>query len=146
MAGNPLVDQGVLNRVRGSVVWSGFPALNVTAPYLGKDGIGIAFEGDGSTTTGTMTGVVQSLEPYVMVTLKIGLLRTQPLANAYKKQWELNALLGACTVRTDSKTLSTYPLLNCAIQGVGEMSFNGESPTYAAMIRGYYLLNSSLFG
>src|ERR1700742_4394296 len=101
MAGNPLVDQGVLNRVRGSVVWSGFPALNVTAPYLGKDGIGIAFEGDGSATTGTMTGtmtgVVQSLEPYVMVTLKIGLLRTQPLADAYKKQWELNALLGACT-------------------------------------------------
>ena len=39
MAGNPLIDQGVLNRIKGNVTWNNFPGLNVTAPFLDKDGI-----------------------------------------------------------------------------------------------------------
>ena len=36
---NNLVLQGVLNRLRGSVVVADAPELNVTAPFLGKAGI-----------------------------------------------------------------------------------------------------------
>ena len=41
MAGNPLIDQGVLNRIRGSVQWADFPGLNVTAPFLDREGINL---------------------------------------------------------------------------------------------------------
>ena len=42
----PLIQQGTLNRLRGSVVYSTNATLNVTAPYLAREAISIAFEGD----------------------------------------------------------------------------------------------------
>ena len=47
-SGNPLVPQGLLNRVRGSVVFPAFSTLNVTAPYLAADGISLDIDEDGT--------------------------------------------------------------------------------------------------
>ena len=145
MATNPLVDQGVVNRLRASVVWASFPTLNVTPAYLGEDAINMALEGDASTQIPTMTGAVQSPEPYMAVAITINLLRTQPLADLYKKQMEKTALLGDCTVRPDATPLSPYPFYNCSIQGVRELNFGGRSAGWIVTCRGYYLVNSDLW-
>jgi hypothetical protein len=144
--GNPLIDQGVLNRVKGSVTWTNFPGLNVTAPFLDKDGINLRKEGEASVQHGTMTGVVQSPEPYMPVSVVIALLKTQALAEAYKAQMEDSVLLGPGTVYPDVTTgLSPYSLYNMSIQTVGELLFNGTTPIFAVTCRGYWVINNSLF-
>jgi hypothetical protein len=142
---NPLVAQGTLNRLRASVIWANFPQLNVTAPFLHKEGISLALEGDVTTYIDTMTGGVTSPEPYQRANLTLTLLKTQPLSALYKQQLELSSLLGNGTVRPDSSTLPPYALVNCAIRSVRELRFSGEDAAWAVSVGGYYLVNSNLF-
>jgi hypothetical protein len=145
--GNPLIDQGILNRIRGSVTWANFPGLNVTAPFLDKDGINLRLEGAASSQHGTMTGIVQSPEPYMPVSVVIALLKTQLLSDSYKVQMETNSVLGPGTVFPDvSNGVSQYSLQNMAIMSVGELLFNGTTPIFAVTCRGYYTTNNQLFG
>ena len=146
MASNPLVDQGVLNRIRGTVTWANFSNLNVTAPFLDKEGINLRLEGEASLQHGTMTGLVQSPEPYMPISVVISLLKTQSLSDAYKSQMEANSVLGPGTVYPDVTTgLSPYALLNMSIQSVGELLFNGTTPIFGITCRGYYIVNNNLF-
>lgn len=148
MAGNPLIDQGVLNRLRANVVWALFPGLNVSPSFLNKAGIRLALEGDASTQHDTMTGRVQSPEPYMGVTLTINLLKTQPLSEAYKSQVEALAILGQGTVYPDVNTgLSPYQLQNMAIQQPGtDLSFAGDEPGFPVVLKGYWVINNSMWG
>src|ERR1022692_3711344 len=121
---SPNIPQGLLNRVKASVVWPAFPNLNVTAPYLGKEGVRLALEGESTVFLPTMTGAVTSPEPYMMISLIMNLLKTQALADAYKTQMETTAQIGDGTVYPDisSGGLSSYSLVNCAIEGVRELN------------------------
>lgn len=143
--GNPLVDQGSLNRLRASVVWTNTPTLNVTAAYLGRMGVSLALEGASTLFLPTMTGVVTSLEPYMMITITIHLLKTQQLASLYKAAMETNSLIGDGTVRPDvqSGILAPYLVANCAVEAVRELSFSGDNADFAVTVRGFYLLNSA---
>jgi hypothetical protein len=146
MAGNPLIDQGVINRILGAVTWNNFPGLNVTAPFLDKEGINLRKEGESSLQHGTMTGLVQSPEPYMPVSVVIALLKTQKLSDLYKSQIELNSVLGQGTVFPDVSTgLTPYALYNMSIQSVGELLFNGTTPIFAVTCRGYWPINNNLF-
>lgn len=142
---NPLIAQGTLNRIRASIVWNDFPQLNVTASYLGKDGISMSLDGDATGTIETMTGVVQSPEPYQRVTLSVHLLKTQALSNAYKAQMELATILGEGIIRPDAKTLSPYPISNAAIATINPLKFDGTDAGWVIMIRGVYYVNSSIW-
>lgn len=145
---NPLIDQGSLNRISASIVWADFPQLNVTAAYLGKEGIRLALEGNATDYFGTMTGAVPSPAPYQICTLTLNLLKTQPLGNVYKTQFESNCVLGYCTVYPDIPTgtgIGLYDLYNVVLETVREMTFAGEDPTYVVTCKGYYLVNSVLF-
>jgi hypothetical protein len=142
---NPLVQQGTLNRILGSVVWQNYPALNVTAPFLNREGIRLALDGDATRFLPTLTGAVTSPEPYQMITLTINLLKTQGLAGLYKSQMELATVLGDCVVRPDTKVLPPYDLINCALESVRELAFSGEDAGFSVTVRGYYSINSSLF-
>lgn len=142
---SPLILLGSLNRLRASVVWNDFPSLNVTASYLGKDGISLALDGESTAFINTMTGAVTSPEPYQMITLTLNLLKTQGLAGLYKSQVETSALLGNGVVRPDSVALPAYDITNCAIESVRELKFSGEDAGFAVTVKGYYLVNSSLY-
>lgn len=143
---NPLVEQGTLSKIIGSIVVPNFPSLNITAPFLGKSGIGLTLEGETVTMIPTLTGTATSPEPYQMCSVTAELLKTQNLSDLYKKQIELLALIGDITVRPDSKTLSPYPILNCGINSVAPLTFNGENAGFLITIKGYYNINSSLYG
>lgn len=143
--GNPLVDQGTLNRLRASVVWPDHPELNVTPAFMGKDMIGLSLDGEATAFHETATGAVTSPNPYQVATLTIALLKTQPLANAYKARMELLALLGNGIVRPDSSILTPYPLVNCSIESVAPQKYSGENADFVVTIKGYYNINSSLW-
>lgn len=145
MAGNPKVAQGGLNKVAGSVVFTDFPDLNVTASNLGKAGISLALQGNMVELIGTMSGTVTSPEPYVQAELVINVLKTQGVAEVYKEQWEDNAVIGGLVVTPDASTLSTFELVNCAIMTVQELSFAGTDPVMQVRIQGSYEVNNSLW-
>ena len=144
---NPLLAQGVLNRLRASVVWAGLDTFNITPSFLGDQAIRLALEGEATTFIGTMTGAATSPEPYQMVTMGVHLLKTQNLAELYKRRMESNSLLGDCTVRPDvmSGGIGVYQLTNCAIRNVAELDFGGKDAGYRITIGGVYLINSSLW-
>jgi hypothetical protein len=145
MAGNPLINQGTLNRLRGSVVFASNATLNITAPYLSKEAISIAFDGDAGLLIPTLTGGVTSPEPYQMATVTIHLLKSQSLSNVYKKQIEANVNVGDVSVITDSAALGDYALSNCIIKGVRDITFDGVVPGFVVTIAGIYNINSNLW-
>jgi hypothetical protein len=147
MASNPLIDQGTINRIRASVVFASFSNLNVTAPFLHKEGVSLALDGESTTYLPTMTGAATSPEPYMMVTCTIGLLKTQSLSAQFKAQMERLSTIGAYTVYPDvSAGLPTYQIQNGSISSVREMKFNGEDVGWWVLLRGYYIINNDLFG
>ena len=146
MAGNPLIVQGTLNRVRGSVVVPSFPTLNVTNGYLGKLGVRLAIQGDATQFIDTMTGMVTSPEPYLPAVVTIHLLRTQNLGALWRSQMEnQTAVLGQVSVVPDATTWPSYDFTNCAITSIGEMPFDGTDPGYVIAIRGTYPINANMF-
>lgn len=142
---NPQVVQGQLNRLLGSVVYADFPALNVTAPYLSKEAINLAFEGETNLLIGTMVGAVTSPAPYIFATATIHLIRTQALAQAYKDQIELNTTMGSVSIVTDSTNLNAFQLNNCVLESLQEVQFDGLQAGLIVRLRGVYSTNSSMF-
>lgn len=142
---NPQIVQGTLNRLLASVVYADHTALNVTAPYLAREAISLAFDGDTATMINTLTGAVTSPEPYIYGTVTIHLLRTQGLSNAYKTQIETNTNMGSVTVYPDSTALSAFQLSNCILQSIQEVTFDGSQAGLIVRLRGVYQINSALF-
>lgn len=145
---NPLISQGVLNRSKASVIFTAFPQLNVTAPYLGRAGVSMSFAGPANTSLPTMTGVVQSPELYRPISLRINLLKTQSLAAAFQAQEETSVLLGEAMVRPDVSAtggIKPYPLFNVAIEGVSDLDFSGQDAGYMVSLSGLYYVNNLLF-
>ena len=96
-----LVQQGSLNRLRAHAVFSQFPSLNVTADYLGPEGIDLEFQSEPTDFPPTMTGLVTSPAPYVTANMRMQLLRTQGLAGAWQNQSYQTTVLGNATLHTD---------------------------------------------
>lgn len=142
---NPRVPQGTLNKLRGSVSFTDHPELNVTASFLGEEGISLDFEGDASGYAPTMTGAVPSPNPYMLATVTMHLLRTQSLANQFKEQVEDTTTIGDLSVTTDTSTLDAYYLENCTLLSPREVAMNGKDPNYTVMVKGTYPINASLF-
>ena len=142
---NPLVPQGTLNRLRASISFVSFPGLQITASFLGKEGIALAFDGVVTTPLDTMTGVVQSPEPYQRVTVSAHLIKSQALANNFKSQIELNSLVGDFVVRTDAGSMGPYQVSNGAINTVNPLKFDGSDAGWTLMLSGIYYVNASLW-
>lgn len=142
---NPLVQQGTLNRLRGSVVFSDNPNLNVTAPYMAREMITMSFENDAGILIPTATGGVTSPEPYQMCTVTMHILKTQALSGTYKAAFEANTNVGDFTVIPDAATLPDYQIHNGVLLGIDSMTLDGGQPGFAVRVKGLYYTNSDLF-
>lgn len=140
-----LTPQGTINRVRGSIVFGLFPQLNITASFLGTEGISVNFSTKATDYIPTMTGAATSPAPYQIMLISAMLLRTQPFADLWKTTVELSSLLGDITVRTDAAPLSPYIYTNCALDNVGDIKSDGKTIAYMIHIIGTYSINAALF-
>lgn len=134
-----------MNRLIGSLLWTSFPQLNVTPPYLGEPGIGFRRASPATSRFKTMTGSVLSGEPTQEIVLTLNLLKTQPLSQLYEAQIQTLTALGNCVLRPDVTTLGPWYLQNCSIDDVAELEFSGKVPGYVVTIGGYYIINSTLW-
>lgn len=142
---NPAISPGNLNLTLTSVTIPAFSSLNITTPFFGKGFARLALEGEMTRHLPVAVGVVMSPQLYLLATLTVNLVKSQNLANLYKQQWELNTLLGAVTVRTDSSVLSAFDLSQVGIVDVRELTFNGDEADMILTLRGQYYINSSVW-
>ncbi len=140
------VQQGTLNRLRGSVSFPANSSLNVVPAYLAKDMISITFVGEVTHAIPTATGYVTSPEPYQMVEVGIHVLRTNGLGDIYKKQIELLSTVGDFVVRSDTLAFSDYNISDGSIKSVEQLKYNGEDAGWMIHLQGSYAINSSLYG
>ena len=147
MPADPRVSQGNLNRLRATLLWSDAPELNITPSFLGQGGLSISFDGEATGRIPTMTGIVNSPEPFQGVTITANLLKTQSLAAAYETRKQNNTLIGGGTLRADVQGggIGPFELLNMSVSNVREISMNGGDAGYVVTLGGYYLINSQLW-
>ncbi|KWN80870.1 hypothetical protein WM24_23845 [Burkholderia ubonensis] len=127
------------------MVVQSLPNLNITSPFLGKEGIRLALEGESTAILQTMTGTATSPEPYMIASVTAAVLKTNGLGAQYKAQMEQNSVIGQITVIPDTSALPQYTLYNCAIESVREMPMDGTDATFTVTIRGYYVTNNNLW-
>ena len=143
--GNPLVPQGFLNRVRGALSVTDVPALNVTASYLGKDGISMRPDNAATDIIPPMTGTVGSQTPYQQVTVTVHLLKTQGLGASYQQRFATDTALGEVVITPDATTFGNFTLLNCYLLNFNELPFNGMDAGYVVTIGGYLTTNDNMW-
>lgn len=142
---NPNIPQGSLNRLLAAVNFAAFPGLNVTSPYLAKEGVSIAFEGKAAMQIKTLTGLVNSPEVYREAVVTINLLKTQALGAAFKAQEEVDSSIGDISVIPDSIALGSYQIIGCVLEGVTSQNYDGNQPGFQITLRGAYQVNSTLW-
>lgn len=145
---NPIIPQGELNRLRGTVQYATFPELNVTSSYLAKAGIGLRRTTAATDTIDTMTGFIVSPAPYQHFEIMIHLLYTQPLANQYEQQFLTDTSVGGVTVRLDVAIGSPspiYQLSNSVLMNVGDFRIDGTNGEYSVTLHGIYYVNATLW-
>jgi hypothetical protein len=136
---------GVLNRLRASVTYQDFPELNVNSGYLTTEGIRLAIEGNATDLLPAMVSLVSSPAPYLAATLTMSIIRSTPVAERYKLQFEDNTLMGLVTIWPDTDALTSFTLNNVALESIREMAFAGMEAGIVISARGYYIVNSGFF-
>lgn len=142
---NPMVAQGSLNKVRAHIVVPAYPTLNISPSYMGDDGFTLDIDEDMVRQIKTMTGLVNSPEPYVEATCTINLLRTQALSLQWMQQAENTAQIGRIVAHSDSAAFTGRTVHNCSILKVQPGRMNGSTATVDAIIRGVYYVNNSMW-
>lgn len=145
MATNPMIPQGVLNRVRPNIVFPGFPGLNITAPYMGRQMARIEFEGSFVTKIPTGTGSVNSPEPFVFATVTVELLRTQALSSNWLAQIQDNSNIGSLTIHSDAAPFQPIALSNVTANMLNPGPFDGSNPGVTLSLRGEFYVNNNLW-
>jgi hypothetical protein len=146
MAGpNNLVRLGSLSRLIGSLTFGNLPQLNVTAPFLGREGIRHNLNGDITQFLPQMVSQVQSQEVYIPITLTVPIVKTTAVANLFKRQWESDSNLGDCTFRSDSSSLDVFDFYDCGIAHYDGTDTSGTNAVIIVTIGGTYYVNSDLF-
>lgn len=142
---NPNIQQGNLNKVLTAVYPADFPALAITAPFMSRSMARIAPEGAAVNQIATGVGVVNSPEPFQFVTITVGLLRPQALANAWWQKLQEDGYIGDVNVHGDSGALDVVTVNDVSIQNIDFGAFDGQDPTVNLTLRGIVQINSVLW-
>lgn len=140
------VQPGVpLNRLRASVVVPNYPALNATAANMGSEFVAVGWQDDFALLIPTATGAVESDNPFVMGTITVSLLKTQPLSAAWVTQAQSESGVGNVTVYPDASSFPAFTFNSCVIQRIEPSAYNGRDPVVRVSLHGVFYVNSALW-
>jgi hypothetical protein len=145
MATNPNLFPSNLNRIRGSVLVPGNSSLNITASYLGKEGIVIAPQSPVVTQMQGLATIVNSEEPYQLVQVTAMVMKSLALSAAYINQIQQSPTIGTITVTPDTSVLPQFTLYNCAIVNWNQISMAGTQPDFAIVFQGQWNVSNDLW-
>jgi hypothetical protein len=112
---------------------------------MGAGGATISWQGPATTFINTLTGRVPCPEPFQPCQIGVHLVRSQVLANQWEQQRITLSMIGDVLLYSDSANLPPYSVSNCAIENVGELTFNGKSAEYYVTMGGTYSMNNALW-
>lgn len=142
---NPLITQGNLNRVRVHIVVPSFPTLNIASSYMGPSFASVSFEGPFVEQIATATGIINSPEPYVMMNVNVGIIRTQPLAAAWLTQLQATGVLGNVVVHSDTSAFPAITSGNTSVREYDPGAFDGKEGVLRLTLRGVFYPNNNLW-
>ena len=142
---NPNLIPSPLNRVRANVAIPSSTNLNVTASYLGAEGISVSFQGNVATQLMGLTSTINSEEPYVPSQIRISLVKSLALAGAWINQIQNAPTLGTVTIQSDTAQFPQITLYNCVITNVGDVSMAGKQAEFQITISGYWSVSNDLW-
>ena len=142
---NPSISQGNLNRIATHVVVPSYPALAVSAGYMGKQQAQVTIEGPSTTQIPTATGFTNSPEPFVMAQVVINLLRSQSLAATWFAQFQSQCYLGNVVTFSDSTVFPSITIPQCSIIDFDPGPYDGQDPTVKVTVKGIFYVNSMLW-
>jgi len=142
---NNSIARGVLNRIKCSVVVPSYPSLNVIPANMGRSLARIAFNGQLVNQIPTGTGLVNSPEPFVMATITIALLRTQPIAAAWFSQIQLDSNIQDATIYSDTSTFPAIALQSVVASHMDTGPFDGTSADFQLVLSGAFPVNSAMW-
>lgn len=143
---SPLPQFGVINRLITSLTWEKAPDLNVTAAFLAHGMIRFSREGEATDYIPVAAGAIPSVNAFLMISLTLDLIKSQPLAARYEARLVSNSLLGSGTVRPDVREgIQPIDLYYMSIARPDELAFDGSSASYPVTLRGYMPINNDLW-
>ncbi|QDH14154.1 hypothetical protein E3E12_08080 [Formicincola oecophyllae] len=145
MASNPNTNQGMLNRLRGSVTFPEAPHLDVTSDFLTPDGIKVSYTSNVADRLETMTGTVSCPHAKQSVKVEIHLNRALAIANVYQKQIAKDASVGLMVIQSDSPVLDDIKVQNASITKCSDEANNGSQVDWAVTLEGYIIVNADLW-
>ena len=146
MAGvNPLITQGLLNRVITAIHVPTFPQLNLSAPYMSKSMVNLTFDGPFTDQIETATGIVNSPKPFVMGQLVLSVLRSQAVSGLWILQVQTASYIGSVTTYSDSTVVPSVILANCSITDIDPGAYDGTDPTTKVTVKGVFYTNALLW-
>jgi hypothetical protein len=145
MATNPLLVPGNLNRIRGTILVPNNTALNITAAYLGKEGIVVSPQSAVVTQMQGMTTIVNSEEPYQIVSVTAAIMKSLAMSAAYLDQIQNSPTLGTITVTPDTSVIPSFTLYNAAITNWSQISMAGIQPDFTVTFSGQFMISNDLW-
>lgn len=145
MPGNPQVLLGSLNKLRANLKFTSNPSLNILPSYMNQAGLTVGFEGQATNYSEVYVGVVPSPNPFILVTIRFGVLKTQALGPLWKAQVESNTLIGDFVLRPDVQGFPAFNFTNGFIMNPDEIAMNGSNPAFGISLKATYSINSSLW-
>lgn len=142
---NPLINLGNLNRVRASVVFPSFTALNITSSQMGRRFVSLVYDEEFVQQIQQGIGIINSPEPYVLATITCDILRTLPLAQAFISQVEATAVLGTVKVHSDTSAFPVRTVHNASVLKADPGAYDGIAGVLALTIRGIFYPNNDLW-
>jgi hypothetical protein len=142
---NPLIAQGVLNKIRPHVVVPGNTALNAVASNMAKSQVVLTFEGPFVNQPETATGIVNARQPFVMAQIVVALLRPQPLAAAWVQQAQSDSVLGNVVVYSDAANFPEITLATSSITEIDPGAYDGVDPATKITIKGVFYINADMW-
>ena len=145
MPTNPNLIPGNINRIRGTILVPSNASLNITAPYLGAEGITISPQTAVTTVIQGMASTINSEEPYQIIQVRAMVLKSLALSAAYISQIQNSPGLGNITITPDTNVMSPFTLNNATIVNWQEISLAGRQADFAVVFAGYYNISNDLW-
>lgn len=136
---------GTLNRALTHITFASYPALNITAQNMGPSFAHAAPEGDFVTQPEVAVGAVPSLEPFVMVSVSVGIVRTQSLAAAWLAQIQATGVLGTMVIYPDVAGFPSLSMSDTVIKSFDPGAYDGKDPVISLVLRGVFFPNANMW-
>lgn len=119
--------------------------MNVGPTDLTEEGIIYNPEENAVLPLKGMTGIVNSPNPYWTVRVTVNIIKSSPAVTTWLDAVNTKAVIGKVILYSDSDSMKSIEINNCAIQKIGTVNFNGTTLGVPFEIVGSQIINQNIW-